>query len=372
MELHLQKYLRAGRSPQDLEEEFGVYNYEHPNLPLVGFKYGLIESDKIRFHPIVRESRGTVLERDSWNVVAYPFSRFFNLGDDRNTESQFNWNDFTCHEKLDGSLIISYYYAGQWHVNTSGSFAKGLCYNSGLSWEELFWQTSGIDQEKKLIKTCTYIFELCTKYNKVVRSYDCPFVSLLGIRTCPTYFEGEPCVELDQSFLDSEANSLCVVRPAQYDMASIDDVMNFLLLRSKKDPTFEGVVLCDNSFNRIKVKTDSYKQLHQLKGNNQFVYKNIIPQILAGNINFLLQTFPEWSVELTYVYNKINRLKIETDNIWFTYQLMKDRKKFAQKVNEESNLPAFLFHLRDGKFKSVDEIFSQNADYLVKYFEGKK
>jgi hypothetical protein len=66
--LNLQKYLRAGKTPEDLKEELGIKFYEHPSLPLVGFKYHQIDSPKT--NEIVRECRGIVLEKNTWNLVA--------------------------------------------------------------------------------------------------------------------------------------------------------------------------------------------------------------------------------------------------------------------------------------------------------------
>lgn len=362
--LYLQEYLR-GNAIESLERDFGIYAYNHPTLPLIGFKYGLIQSEKLKRHPIVRECRGIVLERDSWNVIAYPFNRFFNLGEDPQTESEFNWQSFTCQEKLDGSIIILYYYAGQWRVNTSGSFAQGVCYDAGQTWEELFWATSGIDKYK-LETNYTYIFELWTKYNKIVRSYEKPTVTLLGIREMENFYEA------DNRCLKVEAQKLAVNRPIYYDMKSIYEITNFLLQTSSTDPTFEGFVLCDSNFNRIKVKSVSYKQLHQLKGNGQFIYRNIIPQILKGNFSTLSRDFPEWLEELEECSRQIKDLKTETDNIWYTYQSLRDRKKFAQSILKEATLPSLLFYLYDSKYGSVEQAFSQSEDLLIKYFEGKK
>jgi hypothetical protein len=366
--LNIQQYLRSGKSRQDLEDDYGIYSYEHPELPLVGFKYGLILCDREKFSPVVREARGIVLERDSWDVVAFPFKRFFNLGEDKETESRFNWNDFTCQEKVDGSLIIVYYYGGVWRVNTSGSFAQGICYDSGVTWEELFWTTSGI-YKGQLNKECTYIFELWTKYNKIVRSYK-PSVWLLGMKCQGPANHGWD--EIYQSEVDLEATELGVKRPVLYKMNSIDEMTDFLLQTSRSDPTFEGFVLCDRNFNRIKIKSDSYKQLHQLKGNGQFIYRNIIPQILNGNLTKLARDFPEWLEELEQCDEKISNLKIETDNLWWEFGKLSSRKEFAQNVIRYATLPAILFNLKDGKFASVEDAFAKSEDLLIKYFEGKK
>jgi hypothetical protein len=74
-ETPLQAYLRsvtkehnAGLALELLTTKYGINVYKHPTLPLVGFKYNQIESPK--YDPIVRWSRGTVLEYETWNIVA--------------------------------------------------------------------------------------------------------------------------------------------------------------------------------------------------------------------------------------------------------------------------------------------------------------
>lgn len=62
--------------------------------------------------PVVSECRGLVVERVAeghWRAVALPFVKFFNIGDTRARE--FDWSRFTTSEKLDGMMIMLYWYA---------------------------------------------------------------------------------------------------------------------------------------------------------------------------------------------------------------------------------------------------------------------
>lgn len=156
MTLAIQEYLRSGHTPDDLKNEFDINSYSHPELPLVGFKYGLSSP---KFDPIVRDARGIVLEKGSWDVVARPFRRFFNLGESPEDDAKFDWEDFEATSKEDGSLIIVANYKGHWLVNTSGSFGYGKVGWSGKTWRELFWEVSGL-RESSLKPCWTYLFEL--------------------------------------------------------------------------------------------------------------------------------------------------------------------------------------------------------------------
>src|SRR4029077_15803171 len=126
--LEIQKFLRSGGTFEELRAR-GIYDYEHPSLPLVGLKYDQIEA--IKSDPLVIECRGIVLEKGSWNIIAKGFDRFFNLGEQPEIFKDFDWEEFVCQTKEDGSLIFLYHYADEWRVNTSGSFAQGECNFSG-------------------------------------------------------------------------------------------------------------------------------------------------------------------------------------------------------------------------------------------------
>lgn len=360
--LSVQKFLLDGGSLEDLNVLFNINTYEHPTLPLVGFKYGIIQSDDIKFHPITRECQGLVLEKAYWKVVAYPFNRFFNLGEDAATEDSFKWNNFICEEKCDGSLIILYHYNNQWMVNTSGSFGQGLVGNSGLTWEKLFWKVSGINKDS-LIKNCTYIFELCTKYNKIVRTYEEPLVYLIGLRNNTNNNECSHQCVIYESFI------IGTKRPKRYNVCTQEDIYNQLKKESEKDPSFEGFVLTDRNFNRIKIKSDSYKQLHWLKGNNNFSIEKMVYQILDGNISYLEQNFVEWNDEIQLIVEMIDGVKINTENVLWETQNKASRKEFAEYVLDTAIIPSYLFMIKDGKYRNIDDAFINNPKPLINYLE---
>lgn len=79
-ELEVQKYLRSGKTLEQLTSELGIKVTHHSSDPLVILNYCQIDSPK--FHPITLECRGLVLEKQSWNIVARSFKRFFNFGEE--------------------------------------------------------------------------------------------------------------------------------------------------------------------------------------------------------------------------------------------------------------------------------------------------
>ena len=94
--LALQKFLIEGGNPKDL----ALRVYHHQELPLIGYKYS---SDSPKKNPIVDNARGIVLD-EQHQLIMKGFNRFYNYG--QHEDYPFDWNNFICQEKCDGSLIL--------------------------------------------------------------------------------------------------------------------------------------------------------------------------------------------------------------------------------------------------------------------------
>lgn len=101
MATELQNFLREN-GPDALIKTFGVYYKQHPKYPnLYQFTYDQIEADAHKAHPVVRQSRGIILDKDNdWKVVARPFDRFFNVGEA--CAAPVDWKTSRVQEKVDG------------------------------------------------------------------------------------------------------------------------------------------------------------------------------------------------------------------------------------------------------------------------------
>lgn len=344
--LAIQDYLRNGKSTGDLAEELGINVYEHPELPLVGFKYSQINSPKM--HPVVRDCRGIVLERDSWNVVAKPFRRFFNAGEDHENFQHFDWCDVTVTTKEDGSLCILYNYKGEWHVNTSGSFGLGKCGLSGKTWRELFWETSGINRNDLNLEI-TYIFEMWTPYNKTIRIYEHPSAFLLSM------FDVRTLEELSVDAVDDEAVRLGVPRPDHHRLNSMDEIAAYLREMESRDKTYEGVVVRGKTVfpdgrtqeDRYKIKTDTYLALHHLLDNgNLFNPKRLVPLVLAGECDEVVAYIPEIKPHIDTVSETLQREYDELLGLWRRCHGIESQKDFAMAIVKKTKFSSLLFNMR--------------------------
>lgn len=325
----LQEYVKKN-GIDNITEELGIAVYHHPTLPLVGFKYDQIDSPKM--HPVVRWARGTVLEKETWKLVAQPFVRFFDYQPGHEDTKKFDWNDFIATTKEDGSLITLHYYANEWHVNTSGSFGLGQ-YSRDKSnqetWRELFWRTfeeSG-GKKRNLITDITYIFELCCEENRVLRIY--PNNNLFLLST----FIGE--TELSYSTTVRLANDIGIVPVRFHQLKALSEIEEFLKEKAKIDPSFEGVVIRDKNNVRLRLKTKSFLSLFHLNddGGKQ-IDKHLINLALVCHCNSVLQYLSELEEKFIKIRDFIEAESEKIKSLWERAKDIEDKKQFAMMVKD--------------------------------------
>lgn len=363
MELQVQKLLReATANNQDglaiLKQTLGINSVFHEREPLVILNYDIIESPKV--HPVVCECRGLVLERSSWNVVARSFPRFFNYEEALAETANFDFSNFTASEKEDGSLILLYYYAGTWHVNTRGSFGQGEVYGSGRTWEELFYSVVDEVGMDYLPIKFTLAFEYVGPYNKIVREYRQSDLFLL------TAFKNDNGFEATPEDCDLWAKYIRVKRPRRCPCHRLED-MNRLFNEHKDDLTFEGFVLRDSNGLRMKMKSKSYVALHRMKGNNGQNLaspKNIVPLVLAGDVDEVASYFPELSAKLYECQQLIETHKAQLFKTWGEAKDIQSQRDFAIYVQKATPLSAMLFHARKGG-QSLEDIWKLKAEAML-------
>jgi hypothetical protein len=352
--LAVQQYLET-YGLDKLVEEYKINIKYHPNLPLMILNYDQLDSSP-KWHPVVKNCRGLILEKETFKLVSRSFDRFFNYGECQQFQEDFNWKDFIVQEKVDGSLISLFNYNNTWMVATRGSFADGKMEPWDFTWEELICRCLGVSKicNVKLNPRYNYICELVSAYNKVVRDYSEPGLYLL------TMFERETELPYKEvQFMDCRY----FVNPEVYKFSSASDILEFL--KHHPDKTFEGVVIRDNNNNRIKIKTDTYVALHHLKGNgNLFLTKNLLPFILRGEASEVSCHFKEAKDKIEYIENIINNWKLEITALWDANKNLESQKNFALAVKDHP-LKSILFAARKLQ-KDPLELLTDFSDLLLK------
>lgn len=341
----LQTALRSGAETLDsLAAKYAIKVKPHPRFPnLVQLKYNQIDSPM--GNELVQECRGPILDTAAdFRYIARPFDKFFNHGEGH--AKPIDWKSARVQEKLDGSLMILYFFDSEWHVASSGTPDAGGEVNNanGTTFKGLFWQT--FEQmgyiTNQMDPSRTYMFELMTKYNRVVVAHAEPKLVLIGIRVNTT---GEE-LELHH------APQFQTVR--QFPLGSLEEIEASMEHFSGLEQ--EGYVVVDASFNRVKIKHPAYLAAHHMVGS--LSPKRLLEVVRQGETPEILAYFPEWAAEAEALRIKYEDLVTEA---CIEYQKVRDipvQKDFALAIKDSRHRSA-MFTLRAKKIDNLGQFYRE-------------
>jgi uncharacterized membrane protein len=243
-----------------LRETYGIKCNFHPVLPMVILNYDQIESPKME--KIVCECRGLVLDTLDYSIIAGCMERFFNIGEAEEITKHFVWDkDVDARVKEDGSIITLFWckYTNTWMVKTRGSWADMPIGDNLPCWDELVFSLLKVDLNNFQHKL-SYVFELCSLFNQVVRLYPEPKLFLLTVIHPDN-------VECSAEGCSDFALVYRLERPAKIDLSNEQEVRAYIQKLEEEDATNEGIVVRDKNGLRMKVKSATYLAFSRL-GNN--------------------------------------------------------------------------------------------------------
>lgn len=287
--------------------------HESTDGKLVGFKYSLATVYEQHWDEITLSCRGIVFEKATGHIVAHPFNKFFNyqevyaqdgsyahigkiLSQMENEWRPFTSNEFTIAEKVDGSLGIAYFYEGEWHVKTGGSF------NS----EQAIWATNFLRKNlhtSSMAEGLTYCFEIVYKGDQHVVHYDTEEMVLLG---AIGKFTGR---EVPRQYIELDAQLIGCRCANEYKFSSLEETLAEV---AKMDVNHEGVVMTffdgEDTF-KVKIKSEEYLEMfHRM---SCITYKEIRDHFdyETGMVSVeYAATIPEELVEMKQYVEKINEM----------------------------------------------------------------
>jgi len=235
--------------PQDFKDCLAagyIREQQHPALPLQIFTYTEKAVYDRHWTPATLACRGLIVDMRG-NVIARPFPKFFNHGEDADPYKHVASAADTIHDKLDGSLGIAYHdpeppYTARF-IATRGSFASDQAKTANRLLRDKYpdWQwPAGL----------TPLFEIIYPENRIVLKYfgmeDLVLIGAVGIGTGEIYTA------------DSAAMRTKWKGPRAAKLSYID------LTR----PNREGVVVYHFMSNTLeKYKQEDYLALHKLVTN---------------------------------------------------------------------------------------------------------
>lgn len=334
-------YMKNGGTLEGLKTVYGIDVKRHLAYPnLVTLKYNILTSPMAS--PLARQCRGLILDEDNyWSIVAWPFDKFFNHGEE--FAAEIDWNTANVYEKYDGSLAILYFYAGKWRVGTSGTpDASGMVGGHPVTYSQLFWKIWHDRAYTTPTTKYTYMFELVAPINRVVVKQDQERLVFLGARDPLSGSQFFP-----HFWTNVENWEIAEVFPRR--------TLHALLETFKQiDPTQqEGYVVVDAKYNRIKIKHPGYIDLHHMRGNGMSP-KRVLGCILRNESAEVLAVFPEWKPEFDVMGLALRELEEELESEYHQIRLLESQKDFALRAMR-SRCSAALFAVRKGKVQDIRE-----------------
>lgn len=270
---------------------------------LVMFKYNQLTANFSI--PLVREARGIILERKPpYNVVCWPFEKFFNYGEEY--AAQIDWSTASVQEKIDGSLMKCYFWDGEWRLATNGTINAYLAQIDGCIefqtygelWDSI-WPNWRDIMKWCGSKECTYMFEMISLHNKVVIPYQESEIYFLGWRDCVTGYELLPADSIISRYRPI---------PNRYPLNSLGEV---IAAADNLPWDREGYVVCDEQFNRVKIKSPAYVTAHYAVANGIITKKKLLKIILAHEEEEFLVYCPEYKEAIDEIKEDMQELEVE-------------------------------------------------------------
>lgn len=320
-------------------------NYLRKNISpcrkLVLYNYTQKTNSEKKWNEHTINSRGTIYEISTGDIIAYTFPKFWNFGELPNEMQNkiLNESHFEVSEKMDGSLGIIYFYDGEWKVNTRGSFDSNQAKKA-----KLLLQKYNIDQ---LDKNLTYLCEIIYPENKIIVEYgqrqELILLAIFGKNGQEHIITG------GEPFPSSK----------KYIFKNVQEILNTLTILSKNE---EGYVVKLSDGQRIKFKGKQY--LDQIKGSfnlsQMTVWKNLNNGIVDRKV------FDQLPEEFSQEFEDICR-SLETSYSNAKEKIIAEFNKFREKypnsisMQIEENIKLLNLYLMHNKYEYSNALY-----YLIK------
>jgi hypothetical protein len=295
---------------------YAIKAKRHPTLPLVLLKYSQFDSDFS--NPIVRCCRGSVLEviYNKVKIVQAPFFKFCNVGEGKG-EDIIRFPAY-AEDKVDGSLIKFSKYNRKPLWTTSGSFdfyhecpdqwdAEGEPETIGITTfgglVDYVLKRDGSDWIDNVPEGWTLCFELLSPRNRVICKYPKTELVLTGAR--------DP--QMNEAFpqLVKEMFSIPYRLVERYTVENMNDVKKLLEQQYQDGSKREGLVIVDECWNRVKVKSENYLKLKHVKGEENWNDKRIFDAVNSGQWDDIVAAFPQLKGRIDIMRNKLAELRFQ-------------------------------------------------------------
>ena len=319
------------------------------------FTYRLATYEDFKL-PFAKESRGTTFytekgkeDSEDWNLFCRSYKKFFNLGEGIPLHEYISKHEpIECYEKMDGSLILFGQIDGKIIAKSKTSInsdqakmaQKMIDNDAGLYWIV----------KNDIANGFTPVFELVGPNNIIVLRYDEDRLVHLGVVDNDTGRE-HPIT----------GDGIKAPRLYHY---SWDELLE---IKETSKPDIEGFVVLTTNNEFVKVKVNSYVNLHKLKDTVNNI-KALAEIILNEGVDDLIGSFQDDQKTVDYileVQNKIshkyNHLVQEIEDFYNENKDL-DRKGYAIK-SKETKFLGLLMDKYLGREPKYKEFFMKTKMY---------
>ena len=292
------------------------------------------------WNPTTRAARGIIFDSRTGECVARPFPKFFNLGEMPETmPNALPDLRFAVEDKIDGSLGIAFFYAGQWQITTKGAFHSEQARFAAMK----LLPKLNLDEAPR---DHTLLFEIIYPDNRIVVDYgETERLTLLSAIETNTGKEKS---------IAGRAKLAKDLRTWTPELFQHRDVRN--LPHGEAGTAREGYVVRYADGLRVKVKAPQYLTIHRLI--DRVSPKRVLDMIEQGSDDETRALIPD---DLAGEFDDVHAtLKTSIDSLLrgaaevygeLEPLLKVSRKEFAQKLlsSAPSRVVPLAFALADGK-----------------------
>lgn len=344
-----------------LEREYGIRIKEEP--PYAIFNYN-VNCDF--WDPIVQEARGIIINTETLDVACWPFRKFGNYNE--SYADEIDWESAVVLEKIDGSIIKLWYdpCKEKWQFSTNAMIRAENARIESLivtSFSDVIKTAVNYPDIKlgELDKNNTYIFELVSPKTRVVIDYGEAMLYHIGTRSNITGIESN--------------TDIGIIKPKTYPLSSLPLCIAAAakLNEASDDVVFEGFVVVDKRWNRVKVKSADYLTMNRLRQVGLLGKKECIRLLLSESpdIEIMTEANPALVPLFKYYEYRLAELCLRADNIGMLAEYLyaeygNDRAAVA-KILVKHELSAIGFMVLDRKRKGSELLMQLPIEKLIAY-----
>lgn len=316
-------------------EEGLVTERSHPTEPYLIYNYTPVCQFSKSWDEITMQCRGLIVHKDTGEVIARPFPKFFNYEEHISKGGTIPNENPKVYDKRDGSLGILYWgLDGTPYIATRGSFTS----------EQALWATDFFRKNKGDIewnKEYTYLFEIIYPQNRIVVDY--------GTR------EGLDLLAVRETKSGKHVPITMFATKLGMPVAQIA-FTSFEELKSLNVKNSEGFVLhFEEADLRLKIKFEDYVRLHKvMTGLSQIGIWEMLRdgKSLLDIVGEIPDEMHEWVREIVAgVQERFDAIEVEAANTYrfvTTVQENRTRKDQAFFI-QKSAYSSVVFAMLDGK-----------------------